>query len=79
GIRQPVFASEVDGRVWSAIVIFSHAEQSSERKIYFPGNLDTEATTNLYKTLSMALLMHHLQNFIIIPACHLQGQSGCTS
>ena len=26
GIWQPVFASEVDGRVWSAIVIFSHTE-----------------------------------------------------
>lgn len=28
-IRQPVFASEVDGREWSAIFSFSHAEHSS--------------------------------------------------
>ena len=54
GIRQPVFASEVDGRVWSAIVIFSHAEQSSGNRRYLLGNFDTNASTNLYKTLSMA-------------------------
>lgn len=29
GIRQPVFASEVDGREWSAIFSFCHAEHSS--------------------------------------------------
>nr|DAO00425.1 MAG TPA: hypothetical protein [Caudoviricetes sp.] len=37
-IRQPVFASEVDGSEWSAVFNFSHTEHSSGLLEYLPGN-----------------------------------------
>jgi hypothetical protein len=45
--------SEVNGRIWSAVVIFSHAEHSSGYWGCTAGIPETSPDLNLHKTLSM--------------------------